>query len=120
MLELMEANVLFNLEYRPMHSTRDHDPPGVAALVEHGFDIEVLEDRIEWLEGDEGIYEWRRKVFVRARITREIDPEAPDPQGDFLEWVFSIVEPFDGDWLEAGFADPHFRLRSHASVTKPN
>jgi hypothetical protein len=69
--------------------------------------------------GDE-IHEWARKVFVRTRITREIDPEAPDPQGDFLEWVFNIVEPFDGDCLEAGFADPHLRLRSHASVTKPN
>jgi hypothetical protein len=93
-----------------------------AALEQYPADMwtyEVLQELPPGYWGDE-IHEWARKVLVRARMTREIDPEAPDPQGDFFEWVFSIVEPFDGDCLEAGFVDPRLRLRSHASVTKPN
>ena len=70
-----------------------------AALEQYPADMwtyEVLQELPPGYWGDE-IHEWARKVLVRARMTREIDPEAPDPQGDFFEWVFSIVEPFDGD-----------------------
>jgi len=110
MLQLMEADVVFGSEYRSMHNPGDPDP-GIAALVKYGFDVEVLDNMPEYW-GDEWYeWDWVRKVFIRARITIEIDEEAPDPQGDFLDWVGSIVEPFGGDPLEAGFADPRVRCR---------
>jgi hypothetical protein len=57
-----------------------------------------------------------RKVFIRARITIEIDDDRPDPQGDFLYWVLSIVEPFGGDPIEGGFVDP--RVVRHYSIAR--
>jgi hypothetical protein len=85
--------------------------PGIAVLVKYGFGVEVLDDSTEcW--GDEWVDEWTRKVLIRARITLEIDEAAPDPQGDFLDWVLSIVEPFGGDPLEAVLLIPRVWLRS--------
>jgi hypothetical protein len=104
--QLMEADVVFTSDY--CHPSEPN--PGIAVLIEHGFDVEVLDDSTEYW-GDEWIDEWTRKVLIGARINLEIDEAAPDPQGEFLDWVLSIVEPFGGDPLEAGFADPHVRCR---------
>jgi len=109
MRQLMEVNVVFASEYRPRHDPSDH--PGIAALVERGFDVEILDDVAEYWGDDWYEWDWVRKIYIRARIAIEIDEEAPDPQGDFLDLVGSIVEPFDGDPLEAGFADPRVRCR---------
>src|SRR5258708_31035148 len=69
--------------------------------------VGIIYDSIEfWCAPPEWIAEWTQKVFVRARITREIDATAPDPQLEFFDWGSSLVEPLDGDLLEAGFADP--------------
>jgi hypothetical protein len=111
MRQPMEADVTFISEHcpaRPAGDPRDH--PGIVALIKHGFDVEVLDDSIEYWGGflDK---EWTRKIHIQARITIEIDEETPDPQGDFLDGVGDIVEPFGGDPIEAGFADPRERYR---------
>jgi hypothetical protein len=36
---------------------------------------------------------------------------------DFLDWVGDIVEPFGGDPIEAGFADPRERYRQRFKIT---
>ena len=59
MLQLMEADVVF---------ADPSDPdPGIAVLVKHGFDVEVL-DRWADYYGDDDAWpdEWLRKVFIRA------------------------------------------------------
>jgi hypothetical protein len=107
----MEADVTFISEHHPMRPAGDpHDHPGIAALIKHGFDVEVLDDSIEYW-GDEWFEEWTRKISIQARITIEIDARAREPDGDFLDWVGDIVEPFGGDPIEAGFADPRVRWR---------
>ena len=83
MLRRMQADILF--------LDPDDLNPGIAKLVEHGFDVETLDD---WID------EYSPTIFIRARITTEID------EGHFLDWVQSIVEPLGGDTTEAGFADP--------------
>jgi hypothetical protein len=83
MLQRMQADVLF---------LDPHDlNPGIAVLVEHGFDVENLDD---WID------ECGPTVFIRARITTEIDED------HFFDWMQSIVEPLGGDTIEAGLADP--------------
>jgi hypothetical protein len=106
-----------------------NDHPGIAALVKHGFDVEVLDDSIEYwgnlltmIEAATAAppavhYEWARKIYIQARITIEIDEGTLDPQGDFLDWVGDIVEPFGGDPIEAGFADPRERYHQRFKIT---
>ena len=61
--------------------------PGSAALVERGFDVEVL----DWID------DCGPTVWVKARITSELD------EYRFLDWVKTIIEPFSsGDVVEAG------------------
>jgi hypothetical protein len=94
----------------PQEIPRDH--PGIAALIKHGFDVEVLDDSIEYWGGSDDdwiFHEWTRKIYIQARITIEIDEGTLEPDGDFLDWVGDIVEPFGGDPIEAGFADPRVR-----------
>jgi hypothetical protein len=82
MLQKMEAEILF------------HDPddvnPGVAALVELGFEVKVL-DYID---------PYGPTVWIRAWTITELDASA------FFDWVQSIVEPLQGWLYEAGRADP--------------
>jgi hypothetical protein len=85
----MEADVVFVSEHRPMRPAGDpRDHPGIAALIKHGFDIEVLDDSIEYWGGflDK---EWTRKIHIQARISIEIDAGAREPDGDFLDWATS-------------------------------
>jgi hypothetical protein len=124
MRQEMEADVVFVSEHHPMRPAEDpRDHPGIATLIKHGFDVEVLDDSIEYW-GDLSTmieaatptfpavhYEWVRKIYIQARITIEVDEEAREPDGDFLDWVGDIVEPFGGDPIEAGFADPRIRWR---------
>jgi hypothetical protein len=83
MLQRMQGDILF-LDPDDLNS-------GIEVLVEHGFDIEYLDD---WID------ECGPTVFVRVRITTEVD------EGHFLGWLQSIVEPLGGDTIEAGLADP--------------
>jgi hypothetical protein len=46
---------------------------------------------------------------IVIRYMGGFDERTPDPQGEFLNWVLDIVEPFGGDPLKAGFADPRER-----------
>jgi hypothetical protein len=64
---------------------------GTAVLVEHGFDVEILDDSID---------ECGPTIFVRGWITTTI------AENDFLDWAQSIVDPLGGDTIEAGLADP--------------
>jgi hypothetical protein len=82
MLRKMQADVLFL-------SPSDANP-GIAALIAAGFDVEHLAD---WID-EEG-----PTVFFRIRITTEIDKD------HFLGWVQGIVDPLNGDTIEAGLAD---------------
>jgi hypothetical protein len=83
LLRRMLADILF-LDPNDMN-------PGVAALTELGFDVEVLDD---WID------ECGPTVFIRAQITTELDEDR------FFNWVSSIVEQFrSGDVIEAGLAD---------------
>jgi hypothetical protein len=83
MLQRMQGDILF-LDPDDLNS-------GIEVLVEHGFDIEYLDD---WID------ECGPTVFVRVRITTEVD------EGHFLGWLQSIVEPLGGATIEAGLADP--------------
>jgi hypothetical protein len=83
MLQKMQADVLF-LDPADLN-------PGIAALVELGFEVENLDD---WID------EAGPTVFLRVRITTEVD------EHHFLDWLQSIVEPVGGDVVEAGLADP--------------
>ena len=82
MPQKMEAEVLFL------------DPndvgPGSAALVEHGFNVEVL----DWVDP------YGPTVWIKAQVTSELDEHR------FFDWVASIVEPLHGDVVEAGLTDP--------------
>jgi hypothetical protein len=82
MLQRMEAQILF------------HDPndvsEGSAALIEQGFDVEVLDDLIDPC----GPTTW-----IRARTTSDL------AEGHFFDWVQSIVEPLGGWIEEAGRVD---------------
>lgn len=82
MLERMQADLLF-LDPNDVGE-------GSAALIENGFDVEVLDD---WID------DFGPTVFVRARITTELDADR------FFDWVKNLVEPL-GDVMEAGLADP--------------
>ena len=46
------------------------------------------------------------KGFYRGPDNYRDYDDRPDPHGDFLDWVLSIVETFGGDPIEGGFADP--------------
>jgi hypothetical protein len=78
MLQKMRAEILF---LSPASVS-----PGTAVLVEHGFNVVVLDD----------VDPYGPTVFIRARITSEISPPK------FLNWVQSLVDPFGGDVTEAG------------------
>ena len=83
MLERMQADLLF-LDPNDVSE-------GSAALIEHGFDVEVLDD---WID------DYGPTIFIRARITTNVTED------DFFDWVQSIVEPLHGDVMETGLADP--------------
>ena len=65
--------------------------PGVAVLIEQGFDVEPL---IDWID------EAGPTVFFRIFLSTALDEDR------FHAWVQSLVDPFDGDCIEAGYADP--------------
>jgi hypothetical protein len=80
----MQADVLF-LDPNDLN-------PGTAALLEAGFD--VVENLVDWID------EAGPTVFVRVGITSAIGED------DLLHWLQEVVEPFGGDVIEAGVADP--------------
>lgn len=65
--------------------------PGIAVLIEQGFDIEPL---VDWVD------EAGPTVFFRIRIRTELGEDA------FFDWVQNLVDRFGGDTIEAGLADP--------------
>lgn len=81
MLQRMEAEILF--------LDPDDVAPGSATLIEHGFDVEVL----DWID------DYRPTVFIRAKITSELD------QDHFFDWVLNLVWSIRGDVVEAGLSD---------------
>jgi hypothetical protein len=92
MLQRMEAEILF-LDPKDVAE-------GSAVLIEHGFDVEVLEDRID---------DYGPAVFLRVQITTELD------ELSFFQWVYGLVEDLklSGDLVEAGLADqPHQYLEA--------
>jgi hypothetical protein len=78
----MEAEILF--------LDPDDVGPGSAALVEHGFKVEVL-DYID---------DYGPTVWIKAEVTSELG------ESRFLDWVHGIVEPLHGDVVEAGLSHP--------------
>jgi hypothetical protein len=62
--------------------------PGVAALIERDFHIELRED---WIDP------YGPAVFLRARATLDMS------DGEFFHWVGTIVEPLGGYCDEAGY-----------------
>jgi hypothetical protein len=83
MLQRMDAEILF-LDPKDVG-------PGSAVLIEHGFDVEVLDD---WVD------DYGPTIFIRARITTDVAEDR------FLDWVVNIVEPLHGDVVEAGLSHP--------------
>ena len=83
MLQRMVADVMF-LDPNDLG-------PGSAALIEHGFDVEVRDD---WIDP------YGPAVWIWARITTDVAEDR------FLRWVQSIVEPLNGDVSEAGLWRP--------------
>jgi hypothetical protein len=83
MLQKMQADVLF---LDPADAN-----PGIAALIEHGFDVEHL---VDWVD------EAGPTVFFRIRLTTELGEDR------FHDWVQGIVDLHNGDCIEAGLADP--------------
>ena len=83
MLQRMEADILF--------CNPDDVDPAAAVLIEHGFDVETLYDRID---------DCGPTVFIRVCIVTEIGED------HFFDWVQSIIEPLGGNMIEAGLADP--------------
>jgi hypothetical protein len=83
MLRRMEAEILF-------HDPNDVDPGG-AALVDHGFEVEVLVDRID---------DYSPAVWINAKVASTLDG------GSFFDFVQDIVTPFNGEVLEAGDCEP--------------
>jgi hypothetical protein len=81
-LQRMDAEILF-LDPNDVSS-------GSAALIEHGFDVEVLDDRID---------DYGPAMWIQARITTDV------AEDDFFDWVESVVNPLRGDVLEAGLSD---------------
>jgi hypothetical protein len=82
MLQRMQADFCF--------CNPDDAGPATAVLIEHGFEVENL----DWID------EYGPTVFIRARITTEIDED------HFLDWAQNLIEPLGGDTMEAGLADP--------------
>ena len=82
MLQRMIADIMF---YDPNDVN-----PGSAALIEHGFDVEVRDDMID---------DYSPAVWIWARITTDVAEDR------FLHWVQSIVGPMHGDVSEAGLSD---------------
>jgi hypothetical protein len=80
---LMEAELLF--------LTAADMERAIPTLIELGFKIEVLHDRIDDLGPT---------IWCRAWIVSDLSQE------QFLDWVLSLVDPFRGDVYEAGFAHP--------------
>ena len=66
--------------------------PGVAALVAQGFNVE----RLDWVDP------YGPTVWVMAWITSNRVPDTDR----FLDWTMNIVEPFNGDVVQAGFGVP--------------
>lgn len=83
MLQRMEAEILF--------LDPDDMGPGSVALVDRGFEVEFLVDRID---------DYSAAVWINARVASELDEDR------FFDWVQSIVEPLHGDVLEAGLCHP--------------
>jgi hypothetical protein len=83
MLQKMQADILF---LDPAEAK-----PGIAVLIQHGFEIEPLTD---WVD------EAGPTVFFRIRINTEIDED------HFMDFVQDLVDRYGGDCIEAGLADP--------------
>jgi hypothetical protein len=92
MLQRMEAEILF--------LNPNFVNPGVAALIELDFEVEVL----DWIDPH------GPTVWIKAYITSELD------EYKFLDWMLSIVGPLGGDVVEAGLADPPADLCRYAQV----
>jgi hypothetical protein len=82
MAQQMEAEVLF--------LNPDDVNPGVAALVERDFEVEVL----DWVD------DYGPTIWIKAKVTSEL------AENRFFDWVSSIVEPLHGDVVEAGLSNP--------------
>jgi hypothetical protein len=94
MLRKMEAEIVF---LDPNDAS-----PGSAALIKHGFEIEVM-DRIS---------DYDSRVWILAKTTSEFDA------GDILELVTNLTDPLGGDALQAGPA-PIERCCEVDSDTRP-
>jgi hypothetical protein len=81
MLQRMDAEILF--------LDPDDVNPGIATLIELGFEVEVL-DHID---------PYGPMVWIKARITTELDAKR------FFHWINSLVEPLQGWLYEAGRSD---------------
>jgi hypothetical protein len=95
MLNRMSAELLF---HNPAHVN-----PAIAELIERNFDFQVHEDMID---------ECGPAVFILVTVISELDVSA------FFGWVKTIVEPFDGEVLEAGFADDRLNTALHHAVVR--
>ena len=77
-LQKMTAEILF--------ADPDQVNAATAVLIEHDFEVEIL-DLVD---------EYSRTVWIVAKGLSNVSED------DFLGWMQSIVEPFEGDVLEAG------------------
>src|SRR5258705_2877554 len=89
MRQLMEADIVFISEHRPMRSAGDpNDHPRIAALIKHDFDVEVLDDSIEyWGGGDD---DW----ILRQRMDPKDSYPSPDNHRDRREGARSASRLF--------------------------
>ena len=81
-LQRMDAEILF-------HNPDDVNP-GIAELVQHDFDVEILDDLID---------PFGPTIWVRARTITELDAD------QFFSWMLGIVESVNGWLYEAGHSD---------------
>jgi hypothetical protein len=91
-LQRMTAEILF--------LNPDDVPPGSATLIEHGFDVEVL----DWVD------DYGPTVLILATITTELRDEK------FLDWVSKLARPLGGDVSVAGLAENMARHRAEAEL----
>jgi len=78
-LRKMSAEVMF---YNPNDVNR-----GCAELIEHGFEVQLLDD---WID------DFSAAVWVSAWTLSELDDSS------FFDWAEAIVEPVGGEVCEAG------------------
>jgi hypothetical protein len=90
MVTLQELEMMNRMAAEILFLNPDDVNAGVAALVERGFEVKVL----DWIDP------YGPTIWIDARVTTDVGEDR------FLDWAQEVVGPLGGDVIEAGLDTP--------------